>query len=102
MLPVITKKCCRQHVANCCLGVRPPLDSLDETEDTIEKRKLEKGGEEKDVKRKKKENGKQEQEPKKHIEQRRRTSFQENKNAEFLDKTITVGNYVIVKYQNRN
>jgi hypothetical protein len=21
----ITKKCCRQHVANCCLGVRPPL-----------------------------------------------------------------------------
>jgi hypothetical protein len=27
MLPVITKKCCRQHVANCCLGVRPPLVS---------------------------------------------------------------------------
>jgi hypothetical protein len=25
MLPVITKKCCRQHVANCCLGVRPLL-----------------------------------------------------------------------------
>jgi hypothetical protein len=25
MLPVITKKCCRQHVANYCLGVRPPL-----------------------------------------------------------------------------
>jgi hypothetical protein len=25
MLPVITKKCCWQHVANCCLGVRPPL-----------------------------------------------------------------------------
>jgi hypothetical protein len=25
MLPVMTKKCCRQHVANCCLGVRPPL-----------------------------------------------------------------------------
>jgi hypothetical protein len=21
----ITKKSCRQHVANCCLGVRPPL-----------------------------------------------------------------------------
>jgi hypothetical protein len=21
----ITKKCCRQHIANCCLGVRPPL-----------------------------------------------------------------------------
>jgi hypothetical protein len=21
----ITKKCCRQHVANCCLGVRPTL-----------------------------------------------------------------------------
>jgi hypothetical protein len=20
----INKKCCRQHVANCCLGVRPP------------------------------------------------------------------------------
>jgi hypothetical protein len=27
MLPVITKKCCRQYVANCCLGVRPPLGS---------------------------------------------------------------------------
>jgi hypothetical protein len=25
MLNSITKKCCRQHVANCCLGVRPPL-----------------------------------------------------------------------------
>jgi hypothetical protein len=25
MLPVITKKCCGQHVANCCLGVRPAL-----------------------------------------------------------------------------
>jgi hypothetical protein len=25
MLPVITKKCCRQHVANCCLRVRPPF-----------------------------------------------------------------------------
>jgi hypothetical protein len=25
MLAVITKKCCRQYVANCCLGVRPPL-----------------------------------------------------------------------------
>jgi hypothetical protein len=24
MLPVITKKCCGQHVANCCLGIRPP------------------------------------------------------------------------------
>jgi hypothetical protein len=24
----ITKKCCRQHVANCCLGVRPPLGRL--------------------------------------------------------------------------
>jgi hypothetical protein len=23
----ITKKCCRQHVANCCLGVRPPLET---------------------------------------------------------------------------
>jgi hypothetical protein len=22
----IIKKCCRQHVANCCLGVRPPLN----------------------------------------------------------------------------
>jgi hypothetical protein len=21
----ISKKCCRQHVADCCLGVRPPL-----------------------------------------------------------------------------
>jgi hypothetical protein len=25
MLPVITKKYFGQHVANCCLGVRPPL-----------------------------------------------------------------------------
>jgi hypothetical protein len=28
MLPVITKKCCRQHVANCCLGVTPPLHQV--------------------------------------------------------------------------
>jgi hypothetical protein len=21
----VTKKCCRQHVAYCCLGARPPL-----------------------------------------------------------------------------
>jgi hypothetical protein len=28
MLPVITKKCCKQHVSNCCLGVRPSLDSI--------------------------------------------------------------------------
>jgi hypothetical protein len=23
-----TKECCTQHVANCCLGVRPPLETI--------------------------------------------------------------------------
>ncbi|KAF5284065.1 hypothetical protein FQR65_LT13611 [Abscondita terminalis] len=75
-------------------------ESLYETENIIKKRKSEKNEEEKEIKADKKEkdnvNDKEVQKLEHHRKERKRTKIEETPD------TITVGNYVIVKYHNKN